>query len=247
MADESPYPIVEIDRNGNILYVNPAMVEVLCLFGYDLRQQTGQFFGQPSPLVATCLFEGRTLRSQDVVRGEVLLQLDTRPVPSNHLVRAYGIDLTEVYATHRVGTPQPIIFEIGNRQLDQALQQAQSAALAKSSFMAMITHELRTPMNGVIGMASLLLDTPLTEEQRSFQTINNVGEAQLSLINDASNAAKSKRANWNSESPRLSPAYHGRRRLVSIRERAQRKGSRSPVWCMRPSQRPSIQAACDGC
>ena len=93
-------------------------------------------------------------------------------MPSNHLVRAYGIDLTEVYATHRALNATADHLRESNRQLDQALQQAQSAALAKSSFMAMITHELRTPMNGVIGMASLLLDTPLTEEQRSFaQTI----------------------------------------------------------------------------
>ncbi|HMV57970.1 MAG TPA: PAS domain-containing protein, partial [Nitrospira sp.] len=172
VAEESPCPIVEIDRNGNILYVNPAMVEVLCRFGYDPNGKPDILPDNLPALVATCLLEGRSLTSQEVVRGEACYSWTLCPVPSNQLVRAYGIDLSEVHATHRALNATADHLRESNRQLDQALQQAQAAARAKSSFLAMITHELRTPMNGVIGMASLLLDTSLTEEQRSFtQTI----------------------------------------------------------------------------
>jgi two-component system, sensor histidine kinase len=41
-----------------------------------------------------------------------------------------------------------------------------AAELAKSEFLAIMSHENRTPMNGVIGMTSILADTELTDMQR---------------------------------------------------------------------------------
>lgn len=225
VADESPYPIVEIDRDGNILYVNPAMVEVLCRFGYDPNGKPDILPENLPALVATCLLEGRTLTSQEVVRGEACYSWTLCPVPSNHLVRAYGIDLGEVHATHRALNATADHLRESNRQLDQALQQAQAAARAKSSFLAMITHELRTPMNGVIGMASLLLDTSLTEEQRSFtQTIQQCGEAQLSLINDVLECSKIEAGKLELEMLDFQLRTTVEDVLSQFAERAQRKG-----------------------
>lgn len=62
---------------------------------------------------------------------------------------------------------------------------AERAAKAKSDFVAMVSHEVRTPINGVLAMARFLLETSLDPEQREFaETIVHSGEALLAILND---------------------------------------------------------------
>ncbi|MDD3153339.1 MAG: ATP-binding protein, partial [Victivallaceae bacterium] len=80
----------------------------------------------------------------------------------------------------------------GREQLLGALNQAQSAAKAKSYFLASMSHEIRTPLNAVIGFAELLRDGSLPpEKQQSYLTsISNAGTALLALINDVLDLSK---------------------------------------------------------
>ena len=74
---------------------------------------------------------------------------------------------------------------VSNAALISLNQKLEEATRAKADFLANMRHEIRTPINGVIGMTSLLLDTELTDEQRdSMETIRTSGETLLSIIND---------------------------------------------------------------
>ena len=116
---------------------------------------------------------------QDKVRAFELGAIDfvTKPfVPAELRAR--------IMAVLRAKTLQDQLVE-SNKALLAARHAAEAATRAKSQFLANMSHELRTPMNGVISMTDLLLESPLTSEQRELvETIREGGEALLAQIDN---------------------------------------------------------------
>ncbi len=84
--------------------------------------------------------------------------------------------------------PSPAPAEGAARQVEELRRRcaaAEAANEAKSLFLATMSHEIREPMNGVIGMTRLLLETPLSDEQRGHvEAVHDSGQALLTIIND---------------------------------------------------------------
>jgi len=61
---------------------------------------------------------------------------------------------------------------------------AEAASEAKSSFLATASHEIRTPVNGIIGIGDLLLDSPLNDKQKSLvKTSQKSARDLVAIIN----------------------------------------------------------------
>ncbi|WP_054113309.1 hybrid sensor histidine kinase/response regulator [Marinagarivorans algicola] len=70
-------------------------------------------------------------------------------------------------------------------------KQAEQANDAKGRFLATMSHEIRSPLNAILNMAQLLLNTELTEKQKKYAEIAHIGgQTLMSLINDVLDFSK---------------------------------------------------------
>ena len=77
------------------------------------------------------------------------------------------------------------------RRLFEALARAEAANVAKRRFISVMSHEMRTPLNAIIGMADLLRDTALSREQADMlQTLRGSSHIMLGLVEDVLDFSK---------------------------------------------------------
>jgi two-component system, sensor histidine kinase and response regulator len=102
---------------------------------------------------------------------------------------------------------------------------AEQANAAKSVFLATMSHEIREPMNGVIGMTRLLLETPLSDEQRGqVEMVYESGQALLTIINDILDLSRMEAGRLELDSIDFDLRTLLERVLAVVEPRAQEKG-----------------------
>jgi PAS domain S-box-containing protein len=100
-------------------------------------------------------------------------------------IQGIGRDITERKQAQQRLLESAQELQQKNEELSNALRLAREATQLKEQFLANTSHELRTPMNGIMGMINLLKSTNLTTDQREYaQAVSQCANDLLTIIND---------------------------------------------------------------
>ncbi len=109
-------------------------------------------------------------------------------------------------------------------ELALSKKKAEAANLQKSRFLAAMSHDIRTPMNGILGFATLLKNTPLEHTQQEYLTaIEQSADGLLRLVNDILDLSKIEAGHMVVEPSPFALAPCLQEALAILRPRAQAK------------------------
>src|ERR1700722_19371429 len=187
--DASPVGMVLVDRELRYLKANQRLADMTKV---SIDGRIGKTVREILPAIADIL---EPLYKEVFASGKPIINFELTDIPNEH--RDYQLSffplMGEDAKPKAVGAVSLDITEQKRAEVEanRAKMAAEEANRDKSDFLANMSHEIRNPINGVSGIAQLLLETELTAEQRDFaDTICSSGDALLVVINDVLDFSK---------------------------------------------------------
>ncbi len=224
--------IYMVDVEGKILFISPAIFRLTGQAEENLEGRNIISYVHPDDL-GECLEALKLLfiKQEDTAQLEYRIkdrQLNWRWMsstlsavkdPSGQVVYAVGVARD---------VSQRVAFEDA---LIQAKNEAEQANKAKDYFLANLSHEIRSPINGIIGMTELLLNTRLNRAQQELAQISvNSAQQLLAVINEILDFSKIEAGKLLIENQ----PFEFRKLLSHITQvlelQAQQKGLKFSVW-----------------
>ncbi|MGE4001257.1 MAG: response regulator, partial [Planctomycetaceae bacterium] len=185
IVDSSYDAIISKDLNGRIISWNRGAEQT---YGYTEEEAVGESIAiilpkdldEEEPTIIDALQQGERLTQFETVRrrkdgAEINVALTVSPIRDAR-GRVVGLSTIERDISTRKRREE---------ELQEAKREAEAASEAKSEFLANISHELRTPMNAVLGMLDLVLGDELDDAMRDYlETARDSGQTLLHLLND---------------------------------------------------------------
>lgn len=186
LIDNSHGIIYTVDPDGTLTYVSPSWTRLLGHATSDVAGRHFSSFVHVDDLPACTVFLEETIRSGEVASGLVyrVFHADgslrwhrSNILPcfdENHILRSFvgtAIDITEI--------------KQGEIELARAHAASERANQAKSEFLALIGHEIRTPMQAIVGFSTLIAQVSDPVKMQSYSSIlQQSARSLLSLVDD---------------------------------------------------------------
>lgn len=201
LYEHSPEAIAMLDNEFKVISVNSSFERI---FQYKLEEVKCQNITKvlcdensydESSYIKDSIKRGEFVRKETLRRRKDGRLIDVSflgyPIISDgEQIGVYGI-YTDMSKIKEEKLEQEKKIQMYIRQLKDAKSKAEEASRFKTQFIANMTHEIRTPVNGITGLIELMEDTMLSEEQKEyFQLLRYSADRLSSLINDVLEISK---------------------------------------------------------
>jgi PAS domain S-box-containing protein len=185
--------IILQDRNSNVIMANPAAERIFGSLNSRISNSANVYMSDGSaPFPKEARPGEMALGGTDVDDVELFVRNDKAMdgIFVSESARGIRDDSGQIIQAITVARNISLRKKVEN-ELKEARDQAVNAAKLKSEFVANISHELRTPMNAVIGMSELLQDMDLPNDAKEMaHDIFESASILLDTINDLLNFSK---------------------------------------------------------
>ena len=164
------------------------LLAILLLVASAISRMTIRLLSRPLALLQTGITNVREGRLEPIQVSNTGDEIEFLGESFNRMIEALAATQNELLQNQEMLEER---IRQRTQQLEVAMQKALAASQAKSEFLANISHELRTPMNGILGMMDLVLQSPLSIEQRDhMETAQSCAYSLLAILNDLLDLSK---------------------------------------------------------
>lgn len=191
------------DDLGRVTFVNPAACRML---GYTAKELLGQLMHE---VIHDRRSDGSVYAESECPIGVTLRCGEPVRIEDEVFWRRDGVALPVTYATQPILKDGRILGVVVNfqdataqRELrdarEQALADAERLARLRSEFLASMSHEIRNPLNGILGMAQIGYRDSVegTKLREGFRHILTAGHFLMGILNDLLDFSKIEAGNW---------------------------------------------------
>ena len=202
LLDAMPLTCHLWDRNFNMFIANEANVKLFEVSDKkELENHFSDFSPEYQPDGHISSEKARKYLKQAFDEGRCVFEwmhqkLDGTPIPTEVILERVSYENDYVVAAYvrDLREHKQMMQEIEQRDnlLESALEKAHDASRAKSDFLASMSHEMRTPLNAVIGLSELTLGAGNLDGEvyANLEKIYNAGLTLLSIVNDILDISK---------------------------------------------------------
>ncbi|MBF0224974.1 MAG: response regulator [Desulfobacterales bacterium] len=183
--------IIVKDGEGRWLYTNSFTQKLFSIENIDFNGKNNIEFMKVAPLIYNDSLLYSSLTDEQAWSRETLCRFEEKIPSKDNKVFIYDILKSPLF--HEDGSRNVIIIwgrditslKQVEQELNTAKEKAQESVITKNHFLGNISHEVRTPMNAIIGLTDLCLKTDLSEKQKDYLTkISISSKTLLNLITE---------------------------------------------------------------